>query len=348
MATGTYAPDPDLHVVDANGVPVSGGLVWTYIAGTTTPTPTYTDVGLTVPNTNPIVAGSDGRFVAFLTGGISYKFVYEMPAVPPAHGAVLATRDNILAVTTIVPGSGGGITQITGLTGTVNDFPLIPGCSVLYCTNSGVPLTITGLSGGVSGQRLTIIALGAQVNLAPSNSGSLVANRLLNWATAAPTALARSVVTCGSATYIYDGTLINRWELVAHDQGEWITPPFNAADFTATGGGGTWTVASGNIGAMSYKLTGRMIFIVFQILTTTVGGAPTALNIFNGQFGGHKLLTNAYFAIGFTTDSAGFPYVAIPPAGPPGANYLNIMKGSNGTFAAGSLFIYGSWFGEVV
>lgn len=98
-ATGTYAPDPDLHIVDANNLPVSGGLIWTYLAGTTTPTPTYSDVGLSVVNANPIVAGADGRFVAFLAPGNAYKFVYEMPAIPPAlHGVVIATRDNITAI----------------------------------------------------------------------------------------------------------------------------------------------------------------------------------------------------------------------------------------------------------
>src|SRR5262249_3814815 len=86
----------DLHVVDADNKPVSGGLVWTYVAGTSTLIATYTDIGLTTPNTNPIVADSGGRFVAMLAPGQSYKFVYEAAPVPPAtHGAVLCTRDNI-------------------------------------------------------------------------------------------------------------------------------------------------------------------------------------------------------------------------------------------------------------
>jgi hypothetical protein len=98
MATGTYAPDIDKRVVDSNGTPVSGGLVWTYLAGTSTPVATYTDVALSVANTNPIVAGSDGRYVAFLTIGVSYKFVEETAATPPAHGSVIITRDNISAI----------------------------------------------------------------------------------------------------------------------------------------------------------------------------------------------------------------------------------------------------------
>ena len=282
MATGTYAPDPDLHVVDANGLPVNGGLVWTYLAGTTTLTPTYTDVGLTVPNTNPIVAGSDGRFVAFLVGGTSYKFVYETAALPPAHGAVLATRDNILAVTTIVPGTGGGVVQSTSLSGTVNDFALVPGCSILYCENNGT-LTFTGFSGGVAGQRLTIMGHGNVVYVAHNNSGSLVQNRLINWATSAPTPIAPPTQTFGSVTYINSGS---RWEIVGYEQGEWLTAPFSAANFFGSAGM-TWTVDAVDVGRLAYRLNGRTLTVQIYLGNTSISGTPsTNLSILNSAWGG--------------------------------------------------------------
>jgi hypothetical protein len=276
VATGTYAPDPDLRVTDPNGVPVPGGLVWTYIAGTTTPTPTYTDVGLTVANSNPIVAGSDGRFVAFLAGGISYKFVYEMPATPPAHGAAIITRDNILAVTTITPGSGGGIIQVTSLTGTVNDLVLVPGCSVLMCRNNG-DLTITGMAGGVPGQRVTLVANSqGSVFLSHLNTGSLAANRLLNWVTSGVTPLGIGPAYSGGvATYVYDDAF-TRWNLVTHEQATWLPVTFNAANFGASGG--TWTVASGNVAAR-YRLSGRTLHLNYVINSSTITGTPGALTI---------------------------------------------------------------------
>mgnify|MGYP000412339876 CR=1 FL=1 len=55
MATGTLMPAPVFTGLDANGNPVAGGLLYTYAAGTTTPATTYTDVGLTVANANPVV-----------------------------------------------------------------------------------------------------------------------------------------------------------------------------------------------------------------------------------------------------------------------------------------------------
>jgi len=95
---GTVMPSPYQTLFDNNGDPMAGGLVWTYAAGTSTPYPTYTDVTLTVANSNPIVADSAGRFTAWLPPATSYKFVFEGAAVPPAHGPVIRTIDNVTPV----------------------------------------------------------------------------------------------------------------------------------------------------------------------------------------------------------------------------------------------------------
>lgn len=96
-ATGTISPSPFLLVLDTNGDPVNAACIWTYVAGTSTPIATYTDVLLSVANSNPIIASPAGRFTAFLTPGSSYKFVYEQACTPPAHSAVILTADNISA-----------------------------------------------------------------------------------------------------------------------------------------------------------------------------------------------------------------------------------------------------------
>lgn len=97
-ATGTLAPSPYLTVLNANGAPISGACVWTYMAGTSTPVATYTDKTIAVANSNPIIADSSGQFVAYLVPGTSYKFVFETACTPPAHGSVLRTQDGIDAV----------------------------------------------------------------------------------------------------------------------------------------------------------------------------------------------------------------------------------------------------------
>lgn len=93
MATGTLAPVGYFTLEDSAGAPISGGLVLTYVAGTTTPATTYQDAALATPNANPIVADSAGRFVCFLAAGQAYKFLYQS-----ALGVTFKTVDNIQAV----------------------------------------------------------------------------------------------------------------------------------------------------------------------------------------------------------------------------------------------------------
>jgi hypothetical protein len=57
----------------AAGVPLSGGRVYTYTAGTTTPQATFTDASGTTPNPNPIILNSRGEASIWLGSGI-YKF----------------------------------------------------------------------------------------------------------------------------------------------------------------------------------------------------------------------------------------------------------------------------------
>ena len=49
---GTPAPVGRQQFFSNTGVPLSGGKLYTYVAGTTTPLATYTDVGLSVANPN--------------------------------------------------------------------------------------------------------------------------------------------------------------------------------------------------------------------------------------------------------------------------------------------------------
>jgi len=67
---------------DNNGVPLASGLLYTYLAGTTTQTATYTSASGSIANSNPIVLDSSGRppNEIWLTGGINYKFVLQTSA----------------------------------------------------------------------------------------------------------------------------------------------------------------------------------------------------------------------------------------------------------------------------
>ena len=85
---------------DANGRPLSGGFIYTYQAGSTTPATTYTTNAGTIANTNPIVLGSDGRppQEIWLTSGTSYKFV-----LTDSTNVVIGTYDNLYGIVNSAP-----------------------------------------------------------------------------------------------------------------------------------------------------------------------------------------------------------------------------------------------------
>jgi len=77
---------------DDNGTPLTGGLLYTYEAGTTTPLTTYTDVNGNVANANPIVLDAAGRvpYQVWLSSSDSYKFILKT-----STGVTVWTEDNI-------------------------------------------------------------------------------------------------------------------------------------------------------------------------------------------------------------------------------------------------------------
>jgi hypothetical protein len=90
------------------GAVLTGGKLYTYAAGTTTPLTSYTTSAGNVPRTNPVVLDAAGRVPS---GGeiwilpIPYKFV-----LTDSNDVLIATYDNILAI-------GVSVYQIQNFTG---------------------------------------------------------------------------------------------------------------------------------------------------------------------------------------------------------------------------------------
>jgi hypothetical protein len=80
---------------DSNGIPLAGGLLYVYTAGTTTPATTWTTNAGTSANTNPIVLNAAGRtpFEIWLNSGVTYKF-----ALYTSTNVLIGTYDNIPAI----------------------------------------------------------------------------------------------------------------------------------------------------------------------------------------------------------------------------------------------------------
>ena len=104
---------------DNNGVPLAGGLIYTYQAGSSTPLATYTTNNGTIANANPIVLDANGRVPneVWLFTGYSYKFIIQT-----ATGTSLQTLDNIYPILQNAPTSA----------------PAIPsGCILLWSGSTG-------------------------------------------------------------------------------------------------------------------------------------------------------------------------------------------------------------------
>lgn len=84
--------NPGSQFFDDNGDPLSGGKIFTYAAGTTTPKASYTDYTGNTAHSNPIILDAAGRppSEVWLTYGDAYKFILKDSA-----DTLVGTFDNI-------------------------------------------------------------------------------------------------------------------------------------------------------------------------------------------------------------------------------------------------------------
>ena len=286
MSTGLLAPSPVQQFSNALGQPLAGAQLFTYLTGTSTPSPIYTDAACLHPWPNPAIANAAGELTIYMPAVIQKWMLYDALGnlqwtVDPVQSTDLLTTDQIAQVLLSVPTTGGLSTYIGAtLTGAINNWvPGLAGNTVIEWTGTGA-VTYSGLAGGVAGQVVTFKNNGTAVALFLNQSGlSTAGNKFLNIVTLAGTPVAPG----GSISYFYDGT---QWVVTAHEQGQWITPTFSAGNYVASSAG-TWTVGAVTTGA--YYLKGTTLSVKFDITLTTVaqsGAQPTALLIAAAAYGG--------------------------------------------------------------
>ena len=126
------------------GTVLSGGLLYTYAAGTTTPTTTYQDSAGLVANANPVVLDSAGRVSSevWLTSGTSYKLVLKTSV-----GVTIWTMDNLLGINdaTAVAWS-----AITGKPTTLAGYGITDGITAATAASTYAPLASPSLTGTAS------------------------------------------------------------------------------------------------------------------------------------------------------------------------------------------------------
>lgn len=162
----TISPTPKLQFLDANGNPLSYGLLYTYFAGTTVPKTTYTTAAQTTANTNPIVLDSRGQADVWLLAGEAYKFTLQN-----SSGVTQYTVDQVTAAGTMSTQNASSVA--------------ITGGSISGVTITG-PITgnVTGdVAGNVTGN-LTGNVTGGTVVATSYNGGQLAGlrNKIINGA----------------------------------------------------------------------------------------------------------------------------------------------------------------------
>lgn len=73
----SLSPTPKLQFFGTDGLPLVGGKLYTYAAGTTTPLATYTDHTGNTANTNPVILDSAGEADVWLPETTAYKYVLK-------------------------------------------------------------------------------------------------------------------------------------------------------------------------------------------------------------------------------------------------------------------------------
>jgi hypothetical protein len=122
-----------INFLGTTGLPLAGGQIYTYQAGSSTLLTTYTDSNGLYPNTNPIILGTDGKLPSelWLTSGYNYKFVVE-----DANSVVISTYDNIYGIPSSSSSSGTNIPS---------------GCIIIWSGASGSIPTGYYLCNGLNG-----------------------------------------------------------------------------------------------------------------------------------------------------------------------------------------------------
>lgn len=163
----------DAPFVDSSGNPLSGGQLFTYTAGSTTPQNTYTTNLGNVANSNPIDIGSTGYptlsssvVEIWLTTGVNYKFILKSAA-----GVTLWTRDNISPINDVSSSFDQWVSGPAPTFVSTTSFTLVGDQTTAFHVGRRVKTTN---SGGTIYSTITVSAFGAATTVTVVNDSGVL------------------------------------------------------------------------------------------------------------------------------------------------------------------------------
>ena len=183
------------------GVPLTGGLIYTYAAGTTTPLETYTTSAGTVQNANPVVLDAGGRPPSeiWLTG-VAYALT-----VTDSLGNVIRTFDNISGIMDDISAT----TLISTLIGTAIS-TVVQNQTYTAVTTTGTPpnyiLTPTPAWTSYAAPKRLNVTFNATGAGTDQGNVSGLGNKAFKQYDASGAKIAATIVSGMVADVVYDGT----------------------------------------------------------------------------------------------------------------------------------------------
>lgn len=230
------APSPVFQGLGFGGIPLPGGKLFTYVAGTSTPQATYIDSTQTTPNSNPVILNSNGQANVWFVIGQTYKVVlqdafsnqiYSVDQIPGG-----ATASQIIAVLTqqvlggilypVTPAETAAGITVGVLPGSIVNSFYPPGNVDRYGTNS-IPGT-TSMAAAFQAA-INQCKIGAGVDVIVGSTGPYLIDAALDLTTPSGTGATRYAVTMRGVRNVqavtnnspYFGTILLKHTGIAFD-----------------------------------------------------------------------------------------------------------------------------------
>lgn len=247
---------PFYVAIDGNGLAMAGAQLFFYQTGTTNPQNTYTTSALSTPNTNPVVADSNGLFppIYLSPTGIDYKAILEN-----SDGAVIATRDPLLVAQA-------NSASTATLASASNVAIGAASADYIFITGS---VTIASFDPAAAGTERTLEFAAA---LTLTNSTAIILPGGAN------------IVTAAGDVAIFRSEGAGNWRCVNYMRAS-VVPPVSPSPLTATLG---VDVALSNTGTyfdgptLNIGTVGTWLVIAEVSLVDTAGGAQFSAKLWDG------------------------------------------------------------------